>query len=284
METFEERLAGHYRGLSARLKQAGDHLLANPVDAASRSLRTMAADAGLPPATFTRLAQALGYPGYDALREALRRRISRQVHPMSDRAGQLQIAHASGDFAAAHLAACAENLDRLGTALDTALLMRAAERLLAARRVVLVGGLGSAAAVEYLAHIARYSFENWAVAGQSGLSTGAAVTGLGAGDAMLIVTKPPFSAMAVRAAQTASAQGAFLVAITDSYACPALPLADAGFVVPTESPHFYSSYVATIALIEVLAGLLVSRAGPTARARIAEVETSLRQVGEVLPD
>lgn len=284
MQSFEPRIAAHYGSLSARLKQACDHLLANPIDAASRSLRAVAADAALPPATFTRLAQALGYPGYDDLREDLRARITAQVQPMSDRAGQLQSDHADGGFAAAHIGACIANLDRLGQSLDQALLSDAADRLLAARRVVLVGGLGSAAAVQYLAHVARYCFDGWVVAGQPGLTTGAAVTGIGAGDAMLVITKPPFSSTSIRAAERAAAQGAFLVTITDSYACPALPIADAGFVVPTDSSHFYSSYVATIALVEALAGLLVSRAGPEAQARIAEVERNQRELGEVLPD
>lgn len=285
MDSFEERLAAHYANLSARLRQAGDHLLANPVDAATRSLRSVAAEAGLPPATFTRLAQALGYAGYDPLRDSLRRRISRHVHPMSDRAGRLQTDHgADGDFAAAHLAACTGNLDRLGQGLDRALLSRSADRLLAARRVLLVGGLGSGAAVDYLAHIAGFCFDGWSVAGRPGQSLGTALTGLGPEDAMLVITKPPFAATTIAAARVASGQGAFLVTLTDSYACPALALADAGFVVPSDSPHFYSSYVATIALVEVLAGLLVSRAGPAAQARIAQVEDNLRQLNEVLPE
>ena len=68
--------------------------------------------------------------------------------------------------------------------------------------------------------------------------------------------------------------------ITDSHACPALRHASAGFVVPSDSPHFYSSYVATLVLAEAMVGMLVSRAGPAARARIARVEESSRRLGE----
>src|SRR5712672_4177354 len=57
--------------LPMRLQQVGRFVAANDYDATTRSMRDLAAAAGADPASFTRLAKALGYPGWDALRAAL---------------------------------------------------------------------------------------------------------------------------------------------------------------------------------------------------------------------
>jgi len=54
-----------------RLQQVGRFVAANDYDATTRSMRELAAVAGADPASFTRLAQALGYSGWDELRAAL---------------------------------------------------------------------------------------------------------------------------------------------------------------------------------------------------------------------
>ena len=57
--------------LPARLQQVGRFVAANDYDATTRSMRDLAAEAGADPASFTRLAKALGYSGWDGLRAAL---------------------------------------------------------------------------------------------------------------------------------------------------------------------------------------------------------------------
>src|SRR5438046_10229426 len=57
--------------LPMRLREVGRFVAANDYDATTRSMRELAAAAGADPASFTRLAQALGYSGWDELRAAL---------------------------------------------------------------------------------------------------------------------------------------------------------------------------------------------------------------------
>jgi len=54
-----------------RLQEVGRFVAANDYDATTRSMRELAAVAGADPASFTRLAKALGYSGWDELRAAL---------------------------------------------------------------------------------------------------------------------------------------------------------------------------------------------------------------------
>src|ERR1700710_1951956 len=57
--------------LPLRLREVGRFVAANDYDATTRSMRDLAVAAGADPASFTRLAKALGYSGWDALRAAL---------------------------------------------------------------------------------------------------------------------------------------------------------------------------------------------------------------------
>lgn len=281
--SFEERLARNFDGLSDKLRQAAEFVAANPMDVATRSLRTVAQESGLAPATFSRLARGLGYDSFEQLRETMRAKIDRRVNSFAERAERLQAAHEAGEtsFCEAHVSACQRNLQMLLRDMDMALLERAVERLHDARQVLLVGALGSTGIVEYLSYMANFCTGNWSMAGRMGTSLGSALTGIDGRDAMVIVTKPPYSTRSIEAAHMGAAQGAYVVVITDSPACPALPSASAGFVVPTDSPHFYSSYVATMVLVEIMVGMLVGRAGAAARTRIAQVEQSSRRLGEV---
>ncbi|GGX64044.1 RpiR family transcriptional regulator [Tateyamaria omphalii] len=281
--TYETRLSARYSDLSDTLRQAADYLASNPVDVASRTLRSVAAESGVSPAAFSRLARALDYTDFEELREELRTKIGRRVKNFAERAERLHDQHHEGraSFVDAHLAACQSNLQTFMDGLDLGSLEHAVDRVSAARKVMLLGALGSTGVVEYLSYMASFCADNWMMASRMGASLGGGMAGLDERDALIIVTKPPFSERTIQAAALAQQQGVYVVLITDTHRCPALKHASARFIVPTDSPHFYSSYVVTIFLVEAFIGVLVSRTGPTARKRIAEVEAANRVLAEV---
>ncbi|MHA6266242.1 MurR/RpiR family transcriptional regulator [uncultured Aliiroseovarius sp.] len=282
-KSFEKRLALAYADLSGALKGAADFLVANPLDVVTRPLRTVSRNSGVSPAAFSRLAKALGYEDFEALREEMRDKIDRRVNNFATRAEQLQKQHEYGAdrFVDLHLDACQSNLRQTVAALDHAELERTVEELAGARKVLLLGALGSTGVIEYLSYMANFCADNWVLANRMGASLGGALTGLDQRDVLLIVTKPPFASNVIKAAKLAQQLDVFVVVITDSHMCPALEFASAAFVVPTESPQFFSSYVATLFLIETIIGMVVGRSGALAQERIAEVELRNRQMAEV---
>lgn len=193
--SFEHRLAEKYDLLSERLRQAGDFVAHNPVDTATRSLRSVANESGLAPATFSRLARVLEYESFEALREVIRRKINRRVNSIATRADRLQHDHreSAQSFFDRHRLACQANLEALATSVDSDRLERAVEQLHEARRVVLVGALGSTGIAEYMFYTANFLTSNWELAGHMGASMGSALAGLDERDVLLIVTKPPFA-------------------------------------------------------------------------------------------
>lgn len=279
------RLAERYNDLSDALRVAADYLADKPVDIASRTLRSVSRESGISPAAFSRLARALDYADFEELREEMRGTLGRRVNNFADRAERLHQAHfddpGQTSFFDAHLAACQSNLQKFAQTVDRAGIDAAVDHIEKARRVVLHGALGSTGVMEYMSYMASFCADNWTMASRMGSSLGGGLIGLGEGDVLIIVTKPPFAQRAIVSARMAQEQGVYVVLITDTHACPALKYASQSFIVPTDSPNFYSSYVVTVFLVEALIGVLVSRSGASARTRISKVEEANKLLAEV---
>ncbi|MFY0679317.1 MAG: MurR/RpiR family transcriptional regulator [Thalassovita sp.] len=281
--SFEQQLTGKYALLSAKQKEAADYVVANPVDVATRSLRSISKDADLSPATFSRLATALGYDTYEDLRNVLRLSMEHRTVSLSHRVQAIQQRHDDGDqgFSTQHLTDCSANLRNLAGTIDTPLLEKCVDRLHQARKVLVTGALGSTGVAEYLTYLASFLTDNWSMASRMGASLASGLVGLSQEDVLIVITKPPFAIKSIKAAEEARAAGAFVIVLTDTHTCPALPFASASFIVPTDSQHFFSSYASTLVLCEIMIGMLAGRAGTPARDRIAEVEKRTRRLSEV---
>lgn len=282
-QSFEQRLSGKYTLLSAKLKQAADFVVTNPVDVATRSLRTVSKDAKLSPATFSRMSSALGFESYEDLRDVLRLGIERRSNSFSHQVETLQQRHDEGDkgFLPQHISDCTANIQNLEASIDPATMETCVERLHQARRVLVLGALGSTGVAEYLTYMASFIADNWTMASRMGASLGSGLVGMSERDVLIVITKPPFAGNPIRAARDANEAGAFVLVITDTHTCPALVHSSASFIVPTESQHFFSSYASTLVLCEIMIGMLAGRAGSPAHERIAEVEDKNRRLSEV---
>ncbi len=272
---FNIRLAASYGSLSAKLQQAADYVVANPVDVASRSLRAVAKDSGVTPATFSRMARALGYDSFDALRDVVRTSIGSRIESFSAKAERLKAEHGDGarDFTAAHMGACLDNINTLGMEINCAQMLDTVQHLKEARKVLVLGALGSAGVAEYMAYTASFITDNWTLAGRGGSSLGGALVNMDKRDVLIVITKPPFVPRVLNAARMAQEQGVYTVVISDSHACKALEYAASPFIVPSRSPHFFSSYTATFFLVEAIVGELAAQWSVDLGARIKLIET-----------
>ncbi|RSK31631.1 MurR/RpiR family transcriptional regulator [Rhodovulum iodosum] len=276
-------MAAEYGHLSAKLRDAADFVAEHPLDVATRSLRSISASSGLSPATFSRLARALGFDSYEDLRELSRRAVGRGFVPFSEKVQRLQDEAGQArqpPFLVRQTSACIANLEAMTRLIDPARLEAAVDRLHRADNVVVYGALGSTGLVEYMAYMGNYFASNWSIAGRMGASLATAISDLSPRDSLIVLTKPPFARRSILAAEMAAERGAHVVVVTDTHACPALQHAEHGFILPSDSPQFFSSYAASLVLAETIVGMLAARAGPEAKARIEAVETRNHRLEE----
>lgn len=282
--SIHDRISAHYDGLSSQLRVAADYVADNPLDVAMRSLRAVAGACKVSPPTLSRLARELEFESYEELRELCREHAGRRAISFSDRAAELQSSISTtaqkADFLYRQAEAATNNIASLVESIDTQRLEAAVDRLEQSGRVILVGTLGSSGIVEYFSYISRWFTGKWVVAGKNGLSIGPALADVRENDMVVIVTYSPFAKRSVAAAEIAASKGAFVLVVTDIVSCPALKNANMSYIVPTDSPQFFSSYISVVLLFETIAGMLVARMGDDAQNRIKEVEKNNHQLGE----
>ncbi|SDD17915.1 MurR/RpiR family transcriptional regulator [Belnapia rosea] len=267
-----DRLRAALPALPPQLAAAGRHVSERPFDAATRSMRALAAEAGASPATFTRLAQALGFAGWDELRAAAIEE-QRRPAPYSSRAGD-------GGLAAIQ-AAEAANIAALAT-LPEAALQAAAAMLDAAPRIH-VAGFRSCRAVATLLHYQLRLFRPETVlVGDAALDLD-----LGAmqrGEALVLTGFAPYSRAALTTQAAARAAGLRLVVLADSPAAPVAAGAEHLLVFATATPAFFPSLTAALALAQALAAAVFALGGEAARARLRESEARLATLSAYLPE
>lgn len=264
--------------LPPQLQEAARWMLDHPADVALLTTREQARRAGLAPATLTRLAQRLGFEGYDAVRQVFAATLRERPESFRGRAEELIVRRDDqGEAALAQdlFAALGDHLRSLSEPESIARLTRAAGLLVGARRVFCLGLRSSFPAAYMLDYIHALIGEPSVLvdtAGGRGLDT---LREAGPGDVLFLVTVDPYTRLTLQAAEFARARGATIVALTDSPHAPVAALAEALVLVRTETPSFFHAMTPAFAAVECLAALITAARGETALAAIAEGEAQL---------
>ena len=272
---LSDRIVGVFDGLSAQLQAAARYLLDHPREVALLSMREQARQAGVQPATMTRLAKALGLEGYEPVRQAYADALRAGFAGKAD--VQLKRQQVKGDKALA-----AEMLESLGrqiawlgepAALDG--LVAAARRLAKARRVYCLGLRSSHPAAWQLHYILSLIGERTRLLDSSAGIGADAIGAATAGDVLLAVSVAPYTRQTIEIADYACAEGVPVVAVTDSRVSPLARLATETVVVSTDSPSFFHAMSPAFVVAEVLGALVAGRGGAAALQALGRTDRRL---------
>jgi len=273
-----QQIIDAFDGLSAQLRLAARYVLDRPRDVALLSMREQARQAGVQPATMTRLAKHIGLSGYDAVRETYAAALRGADLGFAGRAGA-QVAsqqrHGDAALAAAMLASIRAQLDGLADPAELERVVAAAGRLAAARRIYCLGLRSSHAVawhVHYILSLVGGRTVHLDGAGGAGLD---AVAAAGADDVLLAASVMPYTRAAVEVAAEAARRGVPVVAITDSAVAPLATLAEQVVLIPTGSPSFFHTMAPAFVVAEILAVLVAGRGGEAALAALRETDRRL---------
>ncbi len=256
--------------LPPSLQAAGRFLSGHAFDAATRSMRGLATAAGVNPASFTRLGQALGYSGWDELRDALiEARRPDQKAPFS---GRVRAADSPASIAAAMIAADAASLAQVVSAP-----IEAAAAALHAAPHVWIAGFRSCRSVAELLHYQLRMFRPETVqlvagTGPEDLDFGA----FRAGSALVIVGSVPYSRASVTTFRAARAAGCITVAIADTPLAPMAEGADHFLQFEGASaPGFFPSLASAFVQAQALSAAVFVCGGRAALLRLRQTEARL---------
>lgn len=277
-EQLSDRVAKQYADLSPQLQRAARFALDHPEEVALMSMRRLAAAADVHPSTMVRLCQAFGFGGFEEFREPFRRRLRGRPDGFTGRARGIQTRRGQGKTARLvrelHQAAAA-NLDRTFGPDGVARLLAVSEGLHRARRVYVVGLRGSLAAAHTFYHGYRMIRGNAVLVGVLSGTEIDDLRSIGQEDVVLAFGYAPYSKATIRVLAAARRRAAAVMVVTDSAVSPLTEGAQEVLVVGNESPGFFQSVAASVAVAEALVVLLVSLGGRQAVTAIEEIETDL---------
>jgi DNA-binding MurR/RpiR family transcriptional regulator len=248
-------------GLSPELLRAARWVEAHPREVALHSMRECGRRAGLAPATLTRLAQALGFKGFEAIRQLCQASFSAQ----GGYAGRAEVLQASARQDKDWLALLNEsqhaNSASVGGLNQTAQLEAAADAMLKARRVWFLGLRASHGLALHLHYTYGLLASNGMLVQGVGGTLDDQVGDMGPGDLLVVTSSASYTRQTVEAVAQARGQGAGVVALTDSALSPIARQATHTLLFRTDSPSYFHSMVGALALTEALAAAVAVRGG-----------------------
>jgi DNA-binding MurR/RpiR family transcriptional regulator len=265
------RLLDSFDDLPGQLQLCARYIIDHPHEVGLQSMRTLAANAGVQPNSFVRLARQLGFEGYDALRERFRDFVRGGTGSSPDRVRWLQQMGREGGSTAVFgsmAEACLENTEKMFAQQSVQDLERAVDLMINARRVYILG-LGLAYPLAYnFWYVARMGFDHFILTPRHGSLPSDDIIRMDERDCLLAMTFQPYRRDTLAAVQRAKKVGAKVIGVTDSSAATLSREADISLVSPTHTPQFFHSNSAVTALLESLCALLVVRGGETASAAV----------------
>ncbi|MEM7171034.1 MAG: MurR/RpiR family transcriptional regulator [Pseudomonadota bacterium] len=280
-------MAAKLPDLTPELRKAAAYVLENPNDVGVSSIRQMASAARVKPNTFVRMARTLGFEGFDDFRAPFREEIRNGKTNFPDRARWLQSLSKGGKLGGlyADMAASAmANIEQSFAGTDAKHIKAAADLIVAARRTYILGvGINHslAGSFAYLAGMALDGIESIPRPGGHALDDLARADRR---DVLFAMTFKPYRSEVVDAVSVAKAQGVTIISITDSPASPLVALSDHCFVVQSDTPQFFPSTVATVALLETLMAFVIADASPDVIANIERFHERRHALGIYLEE
>lgn len=238
-------------GLSPKQQELIRPVLEDPRSFLFLSVRALASKLHTDTATLLRTTRAMGFSGYPDFR--------RYVH-------ELTIAHATSLDSLLSSAGnnseipvhVRDSLDQdqknffaLRNTLDTRQLARLAQRMWSVRRIMLLGGDLAAALVFYLEH----HLVMLGLPAFSATSPGRVVhlvRTAGKKDLVIAISFHRSLRQTVEGMRQAKTKGAYAVGITDTFVSPIARFADECFIASVDTCHFGDSYVAPMALLDMM--------------------------------
>ena len=273
-------LVDSFQALTPELQKAARYMLEHPEDVGLSSMRKVASDAGVKPATISRLSKSLGFAGYDELREPFRQRLRTREPEFASRLADAQRRGADdvhalyADVRNQELA----NVERTLSDEQYPFLKEAVDTLWSSRRVYVLG-LRGAYAPAFLFHYMFQLFRDRCtlVDTRAGIFADQ-LRSIGEQDALIAISFAPYTQITIDAVNYAAESGVKIITVTDSVISPVASVAKHTLIAQKDSASFYHSFTAALSLCQALIALLVAKSGIDAVKVAEEAERQLSRI------
>lgn len=281
-DTLLTALRGQLDDLTPELRKAAAYILENPNDVGVSTVCEIAQAAKVKPNTFVRMAQHVGFDGYDDFREPFREEIRNGSATFPDRARWLQSLAQQGKLGGLYadiVQSTLKNVEDTFASISATEIQTAAEAIWGSRQVFTLGvGVNNANARNFT-YLASTGMVQFHAIPQPGSVPVDDLAWADQRDILIAITCKPYRAEVLDALLIARDQGVQTIGISDSPASPVISNSDYGFVVSSNTPQFFPSSVATIALLETLLSFVIASASDEIVERVEKFHKRRHQLG-----
>ena len=255
--------------MPAQLQAAAKYIIDHPGDFGLDPIRESADKIGVSSNVLVRLAQRMGFDGFDAFRQPFR---SALVTDGEDRLGRNWLHHLeqSGDPGAAQAGFARNELNvvtRSLRLLDPDKIDRATRLIMTSRQCYVTATRASYALAYYFHYAGRMAHPGLQLVPRHVGSAIDDLLGADESDCLFAITVHPYSADTIQAMRFAQNQGLGLILLSDSEVIAPGLSPDVVLTVSTRTLHHFSSFTGAMAVLECLLGHLTSAGGDAARDR-----------------
>ena len=252
-------------------KKIGGYLLANYTAAAGMTAARLAEAVGTSESTVVRYAAELGFRGYPELQAALKESVRGRLTSLQRM--ELSRASTAGEAFARSMRADMENIKRTLAETDARTFDVIAERLVAARRIYIVGTRSTASLAMFLDFYLAQLLDNvqrlQAAAGGEFFDQ---LLSADERDVVIGISFPRYSRRTLNALDFSHKHGAYVCAVTDGPHSPLTPLADTVVFAHNENDGFVDSLVAPMAVLNALIAAVAAKRPQECAARLSRLE------------
>ncbi|MCK9479693.1 MAG: MurR/RpiR family transcriptional regulator [Firmicutes bacterium] len=246
------RINNLYASFSKGQKKIANYLVANYNKAAFMTASQLSEETSVSCSTVVRFAVELGYDGYPMLQRALQELVRtnltafQRIETTTARVGKQNLLTTILNFDIIKIKQTLEEIDHN-------VFSAAVEAILNAEKIYIVGVRSASALATFLGFYLNLIFDNIRLVHTTSASEiFEQILRIGSNDVLIGITFPRYSARTIKAMQYAKNQDATVIAITDSKASPATPLASYPLIAETDIASFADSLVAPLSVINAL--------------------------------
>lgn len=278
LEALIQHLQANYADMPLQFQIGTRYLIDHPGDVPIASMRTIATQAGVQPATLVRLAQSLGYGGWAGLKDVFVQSLRQMPTAYSEQAkAVMRNRNPKGMFTNV-VQAQAANVAKLDE-LNAQVMSQAVDLLVKAKRVYVAGFRASYASAFTFYYLYRLFRPTVSMLRTEAGTLEMDLRALQAGDVVLLTAFAPYSQEIVRVYEAAIESGCKVIALCDSQVAPIALESECNLIFGTEVPSFFPSSTAATALVEGLIEQILARTGKKALSGLQTAENQLHQTG-----
>ena len=245
-------IQGNMSTFSKGQKRIANFILESYDKAAFMTASRLGKKVGVSESTVVRFAAELGYQGYPDMQKSLQKMIRnrltsvQRIEVTNDRLG-------GQDLLSMVLQSDIEKIRLTLEELDRDSFEKAAEAIVSARKIYIMGVRSSAAIATFLTFYCNLIFDNVVeVSANTASEVFERLLRVGEGDVVIGVSFPRYSSRTVQAMSFARDRGATTIAITDSEASPLAPIGTYLLKARSDMASFVDSLVAPLSLVNAL--------------------------------